>query len=880
MDDLIEMFSDVDVAHPASNGEASNRPASFPVSQPICAEFEPSISTLHANPAPGRRSLTSQDNSPTYPLITVDHGNEASSSRLGDFFVVGEEPRVCYSDRELLDISRHLNLCGRQAWCRAPRLYTVLRIIGELKSLDAIIDQGISDIWFPFTASSVPTILSPSMRIKFIEAQPLVLTKAVDLEKDNRKNHTHFSRDETFPFEVRGKLGSGRYGTVDRVFSPFSRREFARKRFVRLKGTGSKDEIQSFKTELNILKKIRHPHCIELIASYTDTKYFGLIMSPVADCTLSSFYRLALEDLANANLLRGFYGCLANALGYLHDSKIRHRDIKPQNILVKGGIVLLADFGISLQWENLSRATTTEDSAKSWIYCAPEAAEYQARNCSSDIWSLGCVFLEMGTVLKGESIDAMRGFFQQRTGSYMFYQNISTIQEWSLLLQRQGSTCDNAPIEWALPMLHGSAQSRPHANELYAKISIFRQKTTAGTVVYAGTCCAADGGTDSAFDSAFDGDLWAEDRDDDIKSPPTTDDSLQPSTKAELVAETALRVRKDSDQSLANLLAVPSKDVEMEISIMVPSFLDSVKASNFPSTALIDNASLLGLAESSKRIQESDSQVDTKFDRAALATESEKLSLTSDIEATTRSISPIIADMTDSSSAKIPLVVPNTTSNAHCTESIDAARTYELTQTTQNSPIHFPCWCLAIGSFQGTSRSAEHLKFTMGDLVECLSAEDGVWWIGRLRHETGLVHSNSLQVLENISAPLITKAWPPFPTVGRLPWLDSQSWSTPSRFLRDVKADDAFMNIVKSRNADLYKLIELAAEKDIAALLQLLIGEGLDFKAKRVPEKKGRHSLIRGKRLGSKAKKVPEMKEDPPLLQVICWGDRFCAKGC
>ncbi|KAF2815261.1 kinase-like protein, partial [Mytilinidion resinicola] len=144
-------------------------------------------------------------------------------------------------------------------------------------------------------------------------------------------------------------------------------------------------------------KRINHHHCVELVASYTDPKYFGLLLSPVAEYNLRAFYNAVVDNEPNQKLLRSFFGCLAHALRYLYQSKIRHRDIKPENILIKGSTAYLADFGISLDWENLSRSTTREDFAKSWIYCAPEVAHYEERNSSADIWPLGGVFLEMLT---------------------------------------------------------------------------------------------------------------------------------------------------------------------------------------------------------------------------------------------------------------------------------------------------------------------------------------------------------------------------------------------------------------------------------------------------------------------------------------------------
>jgi serine/threonine protein kinase len=81
------------------------------------------------------------------------------------------------------------------------------------------------------------------------------------------------------------------------------------------------------------------------VHSYTDPKYFALLMNPVGECNLSEYYELARGSPDKLSLLRSFFGCLANALQYVHSIKIRHRDIKPQNVLVKGERVYLTDFG-------------------------------------------------------------------------------------------------------------------------------------------------------------------------------------------------------------------------------------------------------------------------------------------------------------------------------------------------------------------------------------------------------------------------------------------------------------------------------------------------------------------------------------------------------
>lgn len=63
-------------------------------------------------------------------------------------------------------------------------------------------------------------------------------------------------------------------------------------------------------------------------------------------------------------------------------------------------------------------------------------------------------------------------------------------------------------------------------------------------------------------------------------------------------------------------------------------------------------------------------------------------------------------------------------------------------------PTKFPCWCRAIYSWGGESK--RDLGFVEGDLIECLNAGDGSWWMGRLRRDKrmmGLFPSNFVEVL-------------------------------------------------------------------------------------------------------------------------------------
>jgi serine/threonine protein kinase len=104
------------------------------------------------------------------------------------------------------------------------------------------------------------------MRAQFLEYQSAVLTKALDLEKGEQRGHVHLGKGESIPYEVKGILGSGRFSEVEKVVSLISYREFARKKFRRGRQfEATKKEVKSFLTELRVLKRIHHIHCVEMV---------------------------------------------------------------------------------------------------------------------------------------------------------------------------------------------------------------------------------------------------------------------------------------------------------------------------------------------------------------------------------------------------------------------------------------------------------------------------------------------------------------------------------------------------------------------------------------------------------------------------------------
>ncbi|KAF2823146.1 kinase-like protein [Ophiobolus disseminans] len=215
------------------------------------------------------------------------------------------------------------------------------------------------------------------------------------------------------PFEHIRILGTS-YGTsVEEVRNTATRAVFAKKttKFPSQKKRREKEYL--FNNELNITRSLKgHHHIIRLFATYIAQREFGLILQPAADGDnleryLASYWE-ALEQPESlkedvsvmTQTLERAFGCLANGLAYIHGKGIRHRDLKSANILVNGNFVIITDFGSSKNARQLGESWTEGHvDAQTRRYSPPEVLKCEKRSYEADVYSLGCVFIELFSAL-------------------------------------------------------------------------------------------------------------------------------------------------------------------------------------------------------------------------------------------------------------------------------------------------------------------------------------------------------------------------------------------------------------------------------------------------------------------------------------------------
>ncbi|WVQ69452.1 uncharacterized protein L199_007669 [Kwoniella botswanensis] len=181
--------------------------------------------------------------------------------------------------------------------------------------------------------------------------------------------------------------------------------------------------VKALRDEIELLKDLEHKNIVAYLGYETSEEYLSIFLEYVPGGTIASIYRTPNQARFEPQLVRFFTEQILEGLAYLHSKNIWHRDLKGDNILVDAqGICKISDFGISKQtsdaYDSFGQATNMKGSV---FWMAPEVIHsFSERTYSGkvDIWSLGCVVLEMWSGKRPwgdmEQVAAMFELFNKR----------------------------------------------------------------------------------------------------------------------------------------------------------------------------------------------------------------------------------------------------------------------------------------------------------------------------------------------------------------------------------------------------------------------------------------------------------------------------------
>jgi serine/threonine-protein kinase len=195
-------------------------------------------------------------------------------------------------------------------------------------------------------------------------------------------------------YRLEEKIGSGGMSSVYRAFDPMLERWVAIKLMHR-DISHDPDQLERFRREARTVAQLNHPHVVTVIDAGEDDGAPYIVFEYVEGETLKErIRRLGRLPVSEAVAYAIEIG---RALEAAHASKLVHRDVKPQNVLIdRDGRAKVTDFGIarSLEAQGLTatgRVLGTTD------YVSPEQALGHEVTGQSDIYSLGIVLYEMLT---------------------------------------------------------------------------------------------------------------------------------------------------------------------------------------------------------------------------------------------------------------------------------------------------------------------------------------------------------------------------------------------------------------------------------------------------------------------------------------------------
>ncbi|XP_057265187.1 serine/threonine kinase-like domain-containing protein STKLD1 isoform X2 [Pezoporus wallicus] len=224
-------------------------------------------------------------------------------------------------------------------------------------------------------------------------------------------------------YEVLEQLQPGALGTM--LVAELKTEKGVEKKYIikQVQCIKEKQANEALKEAMNLLN-LHHSNICTYKESFVtwDNKvsclFLYLVMQHSGQRDLSSVIkekRQKLEKITDMVILK-FLGQMVDALFYIHKQNIFHRNLKPSNILVTGeASFMLSDFSTeTLMTDEMKWKIRVEENSKSWM--APETFDFIFTE-KSDIWSLGCILLDMMTcfILNGEEITSLLQDIRQDT---------------------------------------------------------------------------------------------------------------------------------------------------------------------------------------------------------------------------------------------------------------------------------------------------------------------------------------------------------------------------------------------------------------------------------------------------------------------------------
>jgi serine/threonine protein kinase len=204
--------------------------------------------------------------------------------------------------------------------------------------------------------------------------------------------------EEALPgFHILGPAGSGASGRVVHA------QDKGDNRIVAIKVLRIAEEEQEltdrFNLECRLLARLSHKHITKFFESGRVKEIHYGVMEWKPDGNLEQLLATSRDRRLRLEIIMRVMGQLCDALAYAHGEEIIHRDVKPSNILLDGGDISLADFGLAKRAYVRYGLTKFGVSLGTPGFMAPEQSKGRMVDYRADVYSAGAVLYRLLTQL-------------------------------------------------------------------------------------------------------------------------------------------------------------------------------------------------------------------------------------------------------------------------------------------------------------------------------------------------------------------------------------------------------------------------------------------------------------------------------------------------
>lgn len=189
------------------------------------------------------------------------------------------------------------------------------------------------------------------------------------------------------------KIGEGTYGVV------YKAKDRASGEIIALKKIRLEEEDEGIPStairEIALLKELQHCNIVRLYDVVHTEKKLTLVFEYL-DQDLKQYLDQCERGLP-PKVMQSFMFQLIRGVGFCHQHRVLHRDLKPQNLLInREGELKLADFGLARAF-GIPVQKYTHEVVTLWYRSPDVLLGSRKYSTSVDVWSIGCIFAEMCT---------------------------------------------------------------------------------------------------------------------------------------------------------------------------------------------------------------------------------------------------------------------------------------------------------------------------------------------------------------------------------------------------------------------------------------------------------------------------------------------------